>query len=85
MNSKYVSVEAIVKRYMFHAEEKAGKEISQIINEVEKHNEAMIPISILEDIKSEIEDLDVSGLGKMGIITVIFGIIDNHISRKERK
>ena len=55
MSSEYVSVEDIVKRYMFHAEAKAGEEISQIINEVKKHNEAMIPKSVLEDIKAEIE------------------------------
>lgn len=36
----------------------------------------------IEDIKAEIDDLDVSDLGKMGIITAIFGIIDKHIGKE---
>ena len=38
--------------------------------------------SIIEDIKAEIDNLDVSDLGKMGIITAIFEIIDRRISEK---
>ena len=55
--NEYVSVDDIVKRYTFHAMEKAEKEISQILYEVKKHNEDMIPASVLEDIKAEIEYL----------------------------
>ena len=47
--------------------------------------ETMIPISVIEDIKAEIEDLDVNDLGKMGIITAIIHIIDKHISGKEKE
>lgn len=54
--SEYVSVDDIVKRYKFHAEDKA-KEISQIIYEVKKHNENMIPVSKLYDIRNEIQNL----------------------------
>lgn len=54
--SEYVSVDDIVKRYKFHAMEKAEKEISQIIYEVKKHNEDMIPVSELEEIKAEIRN-----------------------------
>ena len=53
----YVSIDDIVKRYIYHAEEKAGKEISQIIYEVKKHNEDMIPVSELWTIRKEIENL----------------------------
>ena len=35
--------------------------------------------AVIEDIKAEIDDLDVSDLGKMGIITAIFEIIDKHM------
>ena len=45
-----------------------------------------IPLErVIEDIKAEIDDLDVSDLGKMGIITAIFEIIDKYISRKENE
>lgn len=37
----------------------------------------------LDDVKAEIDDLDVSDLGKMGIITAIFEILDKHIGKAE--
>ena len=37
----------------------------------------------LDDVKAAIDDLDVSDLGKMGIITAIFEILDKHIGEEE--
>ena len=39
--------------------------------------------AVIENIKAEIDDLDVSDLGKMGIITAILEIIDKHIGKAE--
>ena len=36
---KYVAVDDIVKRYLFHAEDRASQEISQILYEVKKYDE----------------------------------------------
>ena len=37
--NKYVAVDDIVKRYLFHAEDRASQEISQILYEVKKYDE----------------------------------------------
>ncbi len=38
ISDKFVAVDDIVKRYLFHAEDRAEKEISQILYEVKKYS-----------------------------------------------
>ena len=54
----------------------------EVMNNIEEIVASGTPLSeIIDNIKTEIDDLDVSDLGKMGIITTIFEIIDNNLEK----